>query len=82
MESKYSDQSGLMPRLIRIFDGCKAHFVGLVTQRIKHPFHMMCGGLVDDNVNSMDTDDACRLLMSPLPIVESGSMRNLEVVLT
>ena len=37
--SEDSDQTGRMPRLIRVFAGCTCHFVGFVMRRLKYPIH-------------------------------------------
>ena len=38
-DSEDSDQTGQMPRLIRVFAGCTWHFVGFVMRRLKYPWH-------------------------------------------
>ena len=35
-DSEDSDQTGRMPRLIRVFAGCKGHFVGFVMRRLNY----------------------------------------------
>ena len=41
MDSEYSDQPGQMPRLIRVFTGCKGHFVGFFMRRLISEFSSM-----------------------------------------
>ena len=39
-DSEDSDQTGWMPRLIWVFDGCTGHFVGFVMRRLKYILYM------------------------------------------
>ena len=42
-DSEGSDQTGLMPRLIRVFAGRTNHFAGFVTRRLSYVhIHVIC----------------------------------------
>ena len=48
--SEDSDQSGRMPRLIRIFAGCKGQFVGFVVQQLIYFLHLIYQNYISPSI--------------------------------